>query len=81
MGECIHYFQCVHCGKDSRVLTDLQSQLAAVTKEREEERRKLATAVEALECITRCDSNEFSEEPDVIARRTLAAIRAGEERK
>jgi hypothetical protein len=72
---------CERCGKTQhQIITDLTSQLAAVTRDLEEERRKLATAVEALECITQCNSNEFSEEPDVIARQALATIRAGEEK-
>jgi hypothetical protein len=59
-----------------RALEICRSQLAAVTKELEEEKLKLATAVEALECITRCNSNEFSDEPEEIASQALAAIRA-----
>jgi hypothetical protein len=55
-------------------LRRIRSQLAAVTK-------RLWTAVEALDDITRCNSNEFCEEPDVIARQALAAIRAPEEKK
>lgn len=37
-----------------------------------ETRERLQSAETALDCITRCNSNEFSEEPDVIAKAYFA---------